>query len=205
MHGPSQASVSAGQLPDTTTGLFASVLIAARDCCICPAAQKCSNTDSRTPMPRPALSEAAPAAAADTPARPRQPAWAAATALPRRLVSSTGRQSATMMVHTGPAVVAMQASAHSTPSAGKLLASSRATCVPCTCCRKTRFESGLQAAMARSNRRRLEATASGLSPTWSPRLRLSKGAALQPPRRVVQSACTWSGAGQSGMLQRRLG
>ena len=39
--------------------------------------------------------------------------------------------------------------------------------------------------MAVASRRRLAATAAGSSPTWSPRLKVSNGAADAPPARVV--------------------
>ena len=66
-----------------------------------------------------------------TPAlRPRQPAWAAATVVPSRSHSSTGRQSAIRTAHTLPGRRAMQASA----CGGIAVASASTTRVPCTCC-----------------------------------------------------------------------
>ena len=90
---------------------------------------------------------------------------AAATTVPCRSVNSTGRQSATITVQAMPRVVVTAASA-SNPFG--VPASSTATRVPCTC----RMNTG-RAPSARRSTARLLATATGASPTWSPRFRLS--------------------------------
>ena len=174
IHGPSQASVSRAMVSGAASALSAWAK-----------AENSLKADSSTPCP-------------SAPARPRQPACAAATTRPPRCASRTGRQSATMMVHTRPGTLLTQASAHA-PSA--LEASRGKHCAPCTCRRNTACAPGLCCSSACCRSRRLAMTDSGLSPTWSPRFKLSYGAALVPPARVVHSACTPAGAGQSGMIQ----
>ena len=100
MHGPSHASVFAATV--------------AADCPDCGSRLAyCVKHDSSTPW-----------------ARPRQPACAAPTARPSRSVNSTGRQSATRIVHTTPGVALVQASASSTPGGAHSRSSTDAT--PCT-------------------------------------------------------------------------
>ena len=168
MQGPSHAMISgaARALIDWARGLFD--------------ASKALKTASRTPF-------------LSVPPSPRQPAWAAATAVPSRLVNSTGKQSATMMVQASPRWVVTQASA-AVPSGVVRLNSSTPT--PCTCLRNTAC-----APMDFCSVARLAFTSSDTSPTWSPRFMLSHGALEQPPARVVNSAFTLAGAGQSGISQ----
>ena len=71
------------------------------------------------------------------PAKPRQPAWAAATRRPSALVNSTGKQSATITVQARPGWSVRQASA-TVPSGVE--ASSATTWVPWTWFKKTGFE-----------------------------------------------------------------
>ncbi len=109
-----------------------------------------ANKDSTTPWP-------------SRPHRPRQPAWAAATTRPRSSLSSIGRQSATIMQQAVSGPWLQQASASVPSGQGRAC-----TPQPCTCFKKT----GRVPKVCVSCRR-LAATASGASPTWSPRLKLS--------------------------------
>jgi len=125
-------------------------------------------------------------------ARPRQPAWAAATQSPRRLQNRTGRQSAVKTAQTAPRrLVAEASAAQDSPSPGPASATSH----PCTWCSQN--GSAGSASAARS-RRRFSATCAGSSPTCSARFRLSQGLPLTPPERVVIATRTDGGAGQSG-------
>ncbi len=105
-----------------------------------------------------------------------------------------------MMVQARPGRRAMQASA-SVPSGSPR--SRSATAVPCTCRRKVGATAAPPPRSARRARRccRLARTASGSSPTWSPRFNADQAPRLTPPGRAVHTACTWAGAGQSGRSQ----
>src|SRR5574340_109575 len=129
-------------------------------------------------------------ASSTPPASPRQPACAAATTLPARSQSSTGRQSAVSTAHTCPISRVNDASAFRFASRPSSTTRALCTCV-----------SQPGSAGNHSRRRaRLAATLAGASPTWSPRLKLVQGAPLAPPSRVVIRLFTLGGAGQSGRI-----
>ncbi len=174
MHGPSHAMISGASRARIDWAAALKAL------------SKVVKTASRTPL------EGKSAGAAD-PAKPRHPAWAAATNVPSRSVSSTGKQSATMMVQASWRCVVMQASAVRPFS---VAAWSVSTSAPCTCCIKTG-----RVCISLCNSARLASTLLGASPTWSPRFMLSQGLADTPPLRVVKTARTLAGAGQSGISQ----
>ena len=113
--------------------------------------------------------------------------------LPSSVVSSTGKQSATMMVQASCRCDVMQASATSPSLVARSIA---ITWLPCTC-----FKNTGRLPMADCSAARLPATFSGTSPTWSPRFMVSKGTLEIPPCRVVKTARTPGGAGQSGISQ----
>ena len=146
---------------------------------------------SQTSTSAGATSRLAAAASSTPPARPRQPAWAAATREPSRRQNRAGRQSAVIMVTAMPGVAVQAASAWSTR-----VGSASTTALPWTCS----SQAGRHP-RAWPRRRRFSVTAAGSSPTWLPRLRLAKGAWLTPPARVVTQAWTPTGAGQSGRSQ----
>jgi hypothetical protein len=125
--------------------------------------------------------------ASSTPAaRPRQPAWAAATAWPSRSASSTGRQSATPTVQATPRAVVQAASAGMVgQSSVRPPGASPGYRAPAAA-RPAR-------AQAAAKRARLRATAAGSSPTLRLRFRLSQGAALTPPLRRLMAAPTPGG------------
>src|SRR5690606_15813064 len=171
--------------------------------CAC-CARKASRTSAPTskdcgPMAGPSQTSSSPGStpmaatvfSSTPPASPRQPAWAAATRLPARSQNSAGRQSAVSTAQATPGVAVQLASATGT-SAG----SAATTSGLCTC-----FSHAGRQPRRSTSRARLAATAAGASSTWSPRLRLSKGAGLVPPARVVTQAHTRDGAGQSGSSQ----
>jgi len=118
--------------------------------------------------------------------------WAAATHCPEASHSSTGKQSATMMAQATRGSRVQQASA--TRPSGHPSVNSRVE-TPCTCCKKTgRRPSQLASCW------RLAPTWDGASPTWSPRFMLSQGATETPAWRLVMTALTPEGAGQSGRI-----
>src|SRR5581483_10771689 len=128
-------------------------------------------------------------AASTTPAsNPRQPTWTAATAgrSPFARTSATGRQSAVKTRSGSPG-----ASVHS-PSPGRPCPLARLTTAPWTC-RPNRSASG-SAPTARHRRRRFSATSSGASSVRRPRLSVSYGASLTPPRRVEKATSYGPGA-----------
>ena len=139
---------------------------------VCPVSD-CNAESVRATTPcRPCLpcSDAAPGCAWSTqsaPTKPRQPACAAATIGRWRCANKIGRQSATMMVAAKPTVCAMAMSASIAPASPD---SGRSTCTasPCTCCKKAGFTPNV-----RQSRRLLAATATGSSPTWSPKFSVS--------------------------------
>ena len=151
-----------------------------------PARFKSAHKLSRTPSPFDFMDSPGPAS-------PRQPAWAAATHRPAASQSNTGKQSATMMVQATPGSRLQQASA--TRPWGVAAPSCRLA-TPCTCCKNT----GL-CPICTARRSRLVCTSADRSPTWSPRFMLSQGAAETPPWRLVMSARTRVGVGQSGCIQ----
>ena len=146
-----------------------------------------------------------------SPASPRHPACAAATQVPSVLHSSTGRQSATITVHTRPAssvqapsaIGAVSAAGVANASPALVVAASTCGCpfscnsaVPCTWV----IQTGATPSACPSTLR-LWATACTVSPTCKPKFKLSYGGKDSPPARVVQTACTPAGAGQSGSSQ----
>jgi len=163
MQGPSQTCTSAAARPASDA-----------------ARKQCAKVASNTPCP---LGQ-------PNPARPRQPAWAAATQVPFGSVNKTGKQSATMMVQATPEWAVQHASAVSPCG---VEASTSRTSLPCTCCMNT---GGTP--MVCANKLRLAATCALRSPTWSPRLSDCQGACETPPWRVEKNALTCEATGQSG-------
>ena len=134
---------------------------------------------------------------------PRSPPWSdrASRRVPRPPrppesdASNTGRQSAVRMAQTRPGRLVNDASAR--PASPRIEIEHTRTVLLRQPHRLGRHPRG------DTQRRRFSATASALSPTWAPRLSDSKGAALTPPRRRVESARTSEGAGQSGQTPER--
>src|SRR5688572_11581095 len=111
-----------------------------------------------------------------------------------------GRQSATSTAQTVPGCRLKAASPTSGAEGGAVRScpSKRTTLVPCTCfSQRGSFGRNLPSAA------RFFSTVLGLSPTWSPRLKLAyaEGELPVPLSRVVNSAATLGGAGQSGTIQ----
>ncbi len=139
-------------------------------------------------------------------ARPRQPACAAPTTEPSRAANNTGMQSATWIAHTTPGCLVTAASARGRRDSiscsalavrGMFAASSSTTDVPCTCSSHTGSDGSRPSLRTRT---RFSRTAAGLSPTCTPVLSESQGAALTPPRRVVITAPIFVGASHSGAI-----
>src|SRR3569623_3200868 len=126
--------------------------------------------------------------------RPRQPAWTAATTVPPRSHSNTGRQSAVSTAHT----TSLRRTCLASASRSRCTAAASTAVMPCTCCSQCGTAGRCS---ARCNRRRFSATCRGSSPTWVARLSDAYGPSLTPPRRVVLQARTCAGAGPSGASQ----
>ncbi len=175
----------------------------------CAACASCAKNASRTSAPTsnavgpiagpsqamscsPGVCIAATLASITPSASPRQPACTAQTTLALSSHSSTGRQSAVSTAQTTPRWRVKLASA-STPDCTCAASTHR---VPCTC-----VSHGGSAGRFCRNRARLAATAVTSSPTCEARLKPAHGPVPTPPWRVVTSAWTPAGAGQSGVIR----
>ena len=128
--------------------------------------------------------ERASMARGTTPATaPRQPACTAATCPLGECAISTGTQSAVRAAMPRPSTRVTSASPSSSAIDSARSASETArTPVPCTCrCSNKR---SIPSPRLAAKRARFSRTATSSSPKWKPRLRLSYGATLTPPKRV---------------------
>ena len=142
-----------------------------------------------------AASHSAASDASTTPAAsPRQPACAAATARPAGAANSTGRQSATCTMQATPGSVGPR---WHRPQAGCARGRSRHGPAP-PCSHAPGAATPAARRVKATKRRRFSATAAGSSPTAAPRFRLSHGAALTPPLRVLITAPTLAAASHCG-------
>ena len=119
-------------------------------------------------------------------ASPRQPACAAATREPSRMVNNTGRQSATMTTQAAPVREVTAASAVAA-SCRRVHHPDRETSVPCTWFSQAGSASNFNSSRSRARSPR---HAPRRHRHESPTLNESQGAALTPPSRVVNAART---------------
>src|SRR5271166_2407446 len=112
---------------------------------------------------------------------PTRPACTAAATPARASAISTGTQSAVTTTNASRAVAVTNPSVSSNAASRGLSTTSMRS--PWTWFIHTSRLAGRPMPLAR--RARLAATASGSSPTWSPRLKVSNGGAETPPARVV--------------------
>jgi hypothetical protein len=97
------------------------------------------------------------------------------------------------MVQATPGVRVMQASATVWSGVPRVKVTTSNLC--------TWFKNTGRAPICLAKLARFATTSPATSPTWSPRFSLSKGGLETPPARVVQTAPSQGGAGQSGRIQ----